>query len=132
MKRSPIKRARAKRRTPEQVAASMLWHREVMRQGYALLADGETVAVRFHAHHVIPQQTLRRKAYDLGKPEDDLVWDARVGVPMSERRHALHHAGIEPLRWNHLPEQRRYYLQMFAVENELEPWLERHVPGYSR
>lgn len=127
---------RASRRTPEQVAAAMAWHRETLAQPVTICADDDdtlAIAVRRYdvqAHHVIPQQTLRRKARDLGLDEDALVWDARVGVPLSRHRHERHHSAVEPLRWDELPADRQYFVKMFAIRYGLEGWLARHVPGF--
>jgi hypothetical protein len=132
VKRGGAIKRKAKRRTPEEIAESLAWHMEVMRQTGDILTAGDTYPLVLHAHHIIPQQTLRRRAREIGVREGELLWDARNGVPMSPRRHERHHTGLEPLRWDELPERRRYYAQMFAVSYGLEPWLERHMPGYSR
>lgn len=136
MKRGGEIKRRASRRTPEQVAAAMAWHRETLAQPEVICtAEDETLSwttrrALAQAHHVIPQQTLRRKARDLGLDEDALVWDARVGVRLSKRRHERHHSAVEPLRWNELPADRQYFLKMFAIKYGLEDWLARHVPGF--
>lgn len=115
---------RAKRRTADQVAESLLWHREVVARGPCLRTKGDVGGVVAQAHHVIPQQVLRRHRAPL--------WDQRIGISVSARRHARHHSGHEPIAWTEIDPQRRYFIKRYAVEYGLEPWLERHIKGYVR
>lgn len=76
------------------------------------------------AHHVIPQQTLRRRARDLGVDANLLLWDRRNGVELTRRRHERHHSGHEPLTGADVPAS----VFEFAEQFGLGWWLEKHLP----
>lgn len=79
-------------------------------------------------HHVIPQQTLRNHADVRRVKPWILVWDPRVGIKVSKRRHERHHSGHEPIRRDELPAR----VFEFAEEMGLGWYLDRHYPKETR
>lgn len=130
LKRTPMKRWRKPKRTAREALLSQAWFEAVVtRAGSALIAAGEQGAIVIQAHHVIPQQVLRRRARELGLAEATLVWDKRVGVRVSDRRHQRHHSGHEPIRRAELDERLLGGILEFAREYGLEEWFDRHYPA---
>lgn len=127
LKRTPMKKWRKPKRTAHEASMSMSWHDQVLAALYPLLqtAGGDLSVPQ--AHHVILQQTLRARARALDLPESLLVWDTRVGMKVSARRHARHHSGHEPITRVEL-ELHAPDVFGFAREYGLEAWLDRHYP----
>lgn len=110
---------RSRRRSIDREAA-LAWKIAVTGKhgGYSMLSDGAAEI----AHHAIDQQALRRRAKDLGIDADWLLWDPRVGVPLTDREHVDHHSWKRRLTLDELPDD----VWRFAADYGLEYWLERH------
>lgn len=79
---------------------------------------------RLTGHHVIERAKLRDAARRLGRPEEEVVWDPRNGLPVLWSRHERHTSRIEPIpRSALLPENVE-----FAEEIGLGWLLERIYP----
>jgi hypothetical protein len=69
----------------------------------------------WHAHHVIPQQTLRRT-------HPEILWHPLVGVGLCGKAHRQHHAGHNPLTMGELPASVRSFLR----SKGFQWYLDRH------
>lgn len=96
------------------------WKAAVMREhdGRSILS-GEPAE---ECHHAINQQVLRRRAADLDLPKEQLLWDARVGVPLTQREHRRHHSGHNPIPRETLPQS----VFKFADEYALAWWMDKN------
>ncbi len=126
-RRTPLRPSRRRATSVKELRESAAWRQLVLARGPWLRAAGEWPvheALSMQAHHVVPQQTLRDRARIIGVPAPELLWDGRVGVAVSKRRHERHHSGHEPIRRDELPEQ----VFDFAEEYGLGWYLDRHYP----
>jgi hypothetical protein len=71
----------------------------------------------FDAHHVVPQQRLRREA-----PE--LLWEPEAGVGVCGLAHRQHHSCVRRIRWQELPASVRAFLRAAGFG----AYLQRHYP----
>lgn len=104
-----------------------MWRESVLRSAQSPLRSTQDPEgwLRVEAHHCITQQQLRRRARDLGLEPHVLLWDARVGVAVTERRHARHHARSEPILRAELPAS----VFVFAEEYDLMAYVDRVYPS---
>lgn len=102
--------------------SALAWKMHVTRRSEGrCVVSGEAAA---HAHHVLPQQLLRRRARELAVDPAWLLWDVRNGIAVSEDTHRRHHNGRAPIPRSVLPQ----CVFDFAEEFGLSWWLERHAP----
>lgn len=91
---------------------SAIWTAE----DYPAIAAGEKV--KFHAHHIVSQQQLRKQGLS--------PWgDARNGVLVTARRHERHHARVEPIHRSELPDEIYAFLTDYP---KLQPWFDKTYP----
>lgn len=125
-----MKRSRPRRRTATEKERSDAWHDGVLALPEPTLMSVEDdpgrsfVIVR--CHHIVLQQVLRRRAQELELPPHLLLWDLRVGMKVSDRRHERHHSPgrLEPILRASLPGR----VFEFCDEFGLTVWLDRHYP----
>lgn len=122
--RKPSLKTNPKRRTETQVLDAKGWRVAVLSKRNSVIWTAEDYPViasgampRLHAHHICSAQECRKH----GAP----VYDARNGVPVSERRHARHHSRIEPLDRSELPDEVYGFLTDYPA---LKPSFERVYP----
>ena len=93
-----------------------------------VLAKGRCVVtgdVADEAHHVIPKGKLKKIASALDDTAlDELLYDVRNGVPLTERAHRRHTLAVERVPFEALPPE----VHEFAAELELEWYIERFYP----
>lgn len=114
-------RSKPKAKAPNAATEIAAWHAAVMSRTTAMLwtdEDWDVIAkggtIKSHGHHIITRGECRKH----GAPE----WDARNGVPVSERRHARHHSRIEPIDRSELPDEVYGFLADYPA---LVPYFER-------
>lgn len=78
-------------------------------------------AVHVDAHHVIPEQTLRRNGLDA------YVMDTRNRLSLCRTHHRRHHDATRRLRRSELPDS----VFEFARETGMGWWLEKHYGAAS-
>lgn len=119
----PSLKTRPKRRTEAVALDAKAWRVAVLSkrnsviwtaEDYPVIAEGKFP--RLHPHHIVSAQECRKH----GAPE----YDVRNGVPISERRHARHHARsrIEPIHRSELPDEVYGFLADYPA---LVPYFER-------
>lgn len=99
--------ARPKRRTACEAEASALWIDRVLAKAARDRATGRRVCAvsgvpefaddPLEGHHILPQALLRREAGALGVEAEELLWDARNGLPVRRSVHARHTSRKEPI-----------------------------------
>lgn len=127
-RRKPLRPQAKKATSKVELQAAGLWRRFVLARGPWLKCQTEhpgDAAESLEAHHVIPQQTLRSHARLHGLTAPELLWDPRVGVAVSGRRHDRHHSGHEPIRRAELPPD----VFEFAEQYGLGWYIDRHYPA---
>ena len=123
--RTPIARSKPKAVSTDEVRARQAWHAAATR-GRCLVcrADVPTArarGTRLQGHHAIRQQTLRRRARELGIEEWRLVWDQRVGVPLcAEPCHRQHHSGKVRVQRSRLPLSVAAFAKQYGLEYVLD------------
>ena len=92
---------RATRAAAGRVAASegRQWRDRVLDRdaGCVVHPNPADCAEGWHAHHVIPQQTLRRE-------RPDLLWHPLAGVGVCGKAHRQHHSGYRAITQDELPQ----------------------------
>lgn len=112
-----------RRLSPHERESAREWKIAVMeRSGGRCVVSGERGE---HAHHVLPQQLLRRRAKTLGVDPAWLLWDARCGILLSEETHRRHHNGRAPIPHEYLPAG----AFEFAYTYGLGWYLAKHYPA---
>lgn len=74
------------------------------------------------AHHVLPQQFMRRNG--LGA----LLWDPRLAVGLCAKAHRQHHNGVRRLRLSEIPAEVVRFIHGLGHS----PYLERHYLAFDR
>lgn len=112
------------RRDPAETAEAREWRRLVL-IGVPLRSAGADPGWPVDPHHIIKAQQLRRHAADAGIEESVLVYDPRVGMPVTRARHERHHSRFEPILRSDLPAA----VFEFAAEHDLMWMLDRDYPA---
>lgn len=86
MRRTPLKRRQAARRTDP--AAAEAWHERAAREPCAVCGQ---ISPANHGHHALTQQALRNRASELGLDIEQIRWDQRNHITLCPRHHAAHH-----------------------------------------
>ena len=89
---------RVKRADANRNAAGVNWRNAVLERDQGCVAHTNPVTCRegWQAHHVVPQQILRRIA-------PDALWNPLSGVGLCGLAHRRHHSGHTPLPFDFLP-----------------------------
>jgi hypothetical protein len=110
-----LTRSQAHRKYPPSVD----WKLAVLErdQGCVVHTNPAECCAPFSAHHVVPQQVLRRLA-------PQALWSPLSGVGVCSDAHRQHHNRVRPIRRAELPAVVVEYL----IRQGFGPYLERHYP----
>ncbi len=96
------------------------WERVLERdQGCCVHSNPADCSDGFQAHHVIPQQTLRREA-------PSWLWEPLVGMGVCGLAHRQHHNRTRPIERAEIPAQ---VVAFLVFQLGFGPYLDRHYPA---
>jgi len=100
------------------IVSPLDWKRRVCLHGCILHESPEGCEGPLQAHHVVTQQTLRKRGLD------NAIWDTRMGVAVCERSHIRHTLASSRIRFEDLPASVVEYVQNLG----LQWYLDRYYP----